>query len=150
MSGAIVDICTWCDTEYAFTGGTTTRIEDVLTEVRRYPTRYICVTGGEPLAQKTCLPLLRALCDAGYDVCLETSGALDITSVDSRVARIMDLKAPSSGETAKNLLSKSDLFITEVAFDAGFEDPNYLTPAFKKTEGLTPKQYQQKVHQSSL
>lgn len=97
--------CTWCDTEYAFTGGTTTRIEDVLTEVRRYPTRYICVTGGEPLAQKTCLPLLRALCDAGYDVCLETSGALDITSVDSRVARIMDLKAPSSGETAKNLLS---------------------------------------------
>jgi 7-carboxy-7-deazaguanine synthase len=97
--------CTWCDTEYAFTGGTTTRIEDTLNEVARFPTRYVCVTGGEPLAQKTCLPLLTALCDAGYDVCLETSGALDITSVDPRVARIMDLKAPASGESNKNLLS---------------------------------------------
>lgn len=97
--------CTWCDTEYAFTGGTITRIEEILAQVARYPTRYVCVTGGEPLAQKTCLPLLSAFCDAGYDVCLETSGALDITSVDPRVARIMDLKAPSSGETAKNLLS---------------------------------------------
>lgn len=100
--------CTWCDTEYAFTGGTTTRIEDVLTEVARFPTRYVCVTGGEPLAQKTCLPLLTALCDAQYDVCLETSGALDITPIDSRVARIMDLKGPSSGECNKNLLSNID------------------------------------------
>ena len=97
--------CTWCDTEYAFTGGTPTRIEDVLAEVARYPTRYVCVTGGEPLAQKSCLPWLKALCDAGHDVCLETSGALDITLVDPRVARIMDLKAPGSGETDKNLLS---------------------------------------------
>jgi len=97
--------CTWCDTEYAFTGGTITRIEEILAQVARYPTRYVCVTGGEPLAQKTCLPLLSAFCDAGYDVCLETSGALDITAVDSRVARIMDLKAPSSGETTKNILS---------------------------------------------
>lgn len=97
--------CTWCDTEYAFTGGTTTRIEDVLTEIARFPTRYVCVTGGEPLAQKNCLALLTALCDAGYDVCLETSGALDITPTDSRVARIMDLKAPASGESSKNLLS---------------------------------------------
>ena len=100
--------CTWCDTEYAFTGGSTTRIEDILTEVARFPTHYVCVTGGEPLAQKTCLPLLCALCDAGYDVCLETSGALDITSVDPRVARIMDLKAPGSGESSKNLLSNID------------------------------------------
>ena len=106
--------CTWCDTEYAFTGGTTTRIDDVLAEVARYPTRYVCVTGGEPLAQKTCLPLLRALCDAGYDVCLETSGALDIVQVDARVARIMDLKAPGSGESAKNLLSNiADLRATD-------------------------------------
>lgn len=97
--------CTWCDTEYAFTGGTTTPIADILTEVARYPTKHICVTGGEPLAQKTCLPLLGALCNAGYDVCLETSGALDIAPVDPRVARIMDLKAPGSGEVAKNLLS---------------------------------------------
>ena len=100
--------CTWCDTEYAFTGGATTRIEDVLTEVARFPTRYVCVTGGEPLAQKTCLTLLSALCDAEYDVCLETSGALDITPVDPRVARIMDLKAPASGESSKNLLSNID------------------------------------------
>ena len=100
--------CTWCDTEYAFTGGTTTRIEDVLSEVARFPTRNVCVTGGEPLAQKTCLPLLTAFCDAQYDVCLETSGALDITPVDPRVARIMDLKGPSSGESNKNLLSNID------------------------------------------
>ncbi len=106
--------CTWCDTEYAFTGGATTRIDDVLAEVARYPTRHVCVTGGEPLAQKTCLPLLRALCDAGYDVCLETSGALDIAQVDARVARIMDLKAPGSGESAKNLLSNiADLRATD-------------------------------------
>lgn len=106
--------CTWCDTEYAFTGGTTTRIDEVLAEVARYPTRLVCVTGGEPLAQKSCLPLLRALCDAGYDVCLETSGALDIAQVDARVARIMDLKAPGSGESAKNLLSNiADLRATD-------------------------------------
>lgn len=97
--------CTWCDTEYAFTGGTTTSIPKILAEVARYPTNHVCVTGGEPLAQKSCLPLLSALCDANYDVCLETSGALDIAPVDSRVARIMDLKAPESGESAKNLLS---------------------------------------------
>lgn len=97
--------CTWCDTAYAFTGGTQTRISDILTDVARFPTRHICVTGGEPLAQKHCLSLLTALCDAGYDVCLETSGALDITQVDPRVARITDLKAPGSGESDKNLLS---------------------------------------------
>lgn len=97
--------CTWCDTEYAFTGGTTTALGTILTEVARYPTRHVCVTGGEPLAQKGCIDLLTALCEAGYDVCLETSGALDIAPVDPRVARIMDLKAPGSGECSKNLLS---------------------------------------------
>lgn len=96
--------CTWCDTEYAFTGGTSKTISEILAEVARHPTRYVCVTGGEPLAQKPCLVLLTALCDAGYDVCLETSGALDIRAVDARVARIMDLKAPGSGECDKNLL----------------------------------------------
>lgn len=97
--------CTWCDTEYAFAGGVTTPIADVLAEVAKHPTRHVCVTGGEPLAQKPCLLLLTALCDAGHDVCLETSGALDIRQVDPRVARIMDLKAPGSGECDKNLLS---------------------------------------------
>ncbi|MBK8524066.1 MAG: 7-carboxy-7-deazaguanine synthase QueE [Betaproteobacteria bacterium] len=95
--------CTWCDTEYAFTGGSATTIVEILTETAKHGTRTICVTGGEPLAQKNCLPLLTALCDAGYDVSLETSGALDIGGVDPRVARIMDIKAPGSGECDKNL-----------------------------------------------
>ena len=94
--------CTWCDTTYSFTGGEPASIASVLAEVARYPARQVCVTGGEPLAQKECLPLLAALCDAGYEVSLETSGALDIAGVDPRVSRIMDLKAPDSGECAKN------------------------------------------------
>lgn len=94
--------CTWCDTTYSFTGGEAATIESVLAEVGKYPARQVCVTGGEPLSQKDCLPLLTALCDAGYDVSLETSGALDVSDVDARVARIMDLKAPDSGESAKN------------------------------------------------
>lgn len=94
--------CVWCDTAYAFTGGTAMSIEAVLAEVGRHPTRQVCVTGGEPLAQKACLTLLTALCDAGYEVSLETSGALDIAEVDRRVARIVDLKAPASGESARN------------------------------------------------
>ncbi|MGE5472013.1 MAG: 7-carboxy-7-deazaguanine synthase QueE [Bacteroidota bacterium] len=94
--------CVWCDSEYSFTGGAPATIESVLAEVAKYPARQVCVTGGEPLAQKECLPLLVALCDAGYDVSLETSGALDISAVDRRVSRIMDLKAPDSGECARN------------------------------------------------
>ncbi len=95
--------CTWCDTEYAFSGGETRTLGDVLIEVARHGAGQVCVTGGEPLAQKACLPLLAALCDAGYSVSLETSGALDISSVDPRVSRIVDLKAPASGEADKNL-----------------------------------------------
>lgn len=94
--------CVWCDTDYAFTGGSAMEIADVLVAVGKYPTRQVCVTGGEPLSQKECLPLLTALCEAGYDVSLETSGALDIAPVDPRVSRIMDLKAPDSGEAARN------------------------------------------------
>lgn len=94
--------CSWCDTTYSFTGGEPSSIEAVLAEVAKYPARQVCVTGGEPLAQKECLPLLSALCDAGYDVSLETSGALNIAAVDPRVARIMDLKAPDSAESARN------------------------------------------------
>lgn len=97
--------CTWCDTEYAFSGGETTPIKTIISEVSRHPTKFVCVTGGEPLAQKSCLTLLSQLCELGYDVCLETSGAIDISQVDPRVATIMDLKAPSSGESDKNLLS---------------------------------------------
>lgn len=94
--------CAWCDTEYAFSGGATMALGEVLLEVARHGARHVCVTGGEPLAQKACLPLLAALCDAGYSVSLETSGALDISGVDPRVSRIMDLKAPASGEADRN------------------------------------------------
>ena len=96
--------CVWCDTEYAFSGGEVRSMEDILDEVARHQTPYVCVTGGEPLAQKPCLALLEALCDKGYSVSLETSGALDISAVDPRVSRIMDLKAPGSGEVGKNRL----------------------------------------------
>lgn len=97
--------CVWCDTEYAFHGGQWHSIADVLAEVATYEAHHVCVTGGEPLAQKRCLVLLRELCDRGYDVSLETSGALDVAAVDPRVCKVMDLKAPGSGESARNLWS---------------------------------------------
>ncbi|HQU89118.1 MAG TPA: 7-carboxy-7-deazaguanine synthase QueE [Denitromonas sp.] len=94
--------CVWCDTEYAFNGGQTRDLPAILDEIAGHGLHHICVTGGEPLAQKGCHELLTALCEAGYDVSLETSGALDIAAVDPRVSRIMDLKAPGSGEVGKN------------------------------------------------
>jgi len=94
--------CVWCDTEHAFSGGNNLTLDAILRDVAQYGARHVCVTGGEPLAQKNCLVLLSALCDAGYDVSLETSGALDISGVDARVSRIVDLKAPGSGESGKN------------------------------------------------
>ena len=96
--------CVYCDTEYAFHGGDRRELDDILAEVASYSPRYVCVTGGEPLAQPECLSLLTALCDAGYDVSLETSGALPIEKVDSRVSRVMDLKTPASGEMHRNLM----------------------------------------------
>jgi 7-carboxy-7-deazaguanine synthase len=97
--------CVWCDTEYSFHGGQWHAIEAILAEVARHGARHVCVTGGEPLAQKRCLILLHRLCDAGYEVSLETSGALDVSAVDPRVRKVMDLKAPDSGESARNLWS---------------------------------------------
>lgn len=94
--------CVWCDTAYAFTGGETLSLAEILARVGTYRCQTVCVTGGEPLAQSGCHELLRALCDAGYAVSLETSGALDISAVDTRVARIIDIKAPDSGEAARN------------------------------------------------
>lgn len=94
--------CHYCDTAYAFHGGEIAGISDILTTLAQYSTPYVTVTGGEPLAQKGCLPLLTALCDRDYRVSLETSGALPIDAVDSRVDIVMDLKAPSSGELDKN------------------------------------------------
>lgn len=94
--------CVWCDTTYAFSGGETMTREAILERVASFGGRTVCVTGGEPLAQPGCLALLTALCDAGYSVSLETSGALDIAAVDPRVSRIVDIKAPDSGEVEKN------------------------------------------------
>jgi 7-carboxy-7-deazaguanine synthase len=94
--------CVWCDTEHAFSGGTRMSLAEIMQYLAEYAPATVCVTGGEPLAQKNCLDLLKALCDAGHDVSLETSGALDIAAVDARVSRIVDLKAPGSGEFAKN------------------------------------------------
>lgn len=94
--------CDYCDTEYAFTGGEWWRIEAIVAEIMHYKVRHVCVTGGEPLAQKGCLELLTQLCDAGRSVSLETSGALDISGVDPRVSRVMDIKTPLSGEAGKN------------------------------------------------
>ena len=95
--------CNYCDTAYAFTGGQGMLLQAIVAEVQRYPTRYVTVTGGEPLAQKNCLPLLSILCDLGYQVSLETSGALDVSRVDNRVMKIVDIKTPASGEVEKNL-----------------------------------------------
>jgi len=97
--------CVYCDSEYAFYGGAWMQFDDILNAVSQYATRHVCVTGGEPLAQKRCAELLRLLCDAGYSVSLETSGAMDIRLADERVSRVMDLKTPGSGEAGKNLWS---------------------------------------------
>lgn len=95
--------CTYCDTAYAFHGGEWWDYDGILAEVARHGVRHVCVTGGEPLAQKRCPELLRRLCDAGYEVSIETSGAMDIGVVDTRVSRVLDIKTPGSGEVARNL-----------------------------------------------
>jgi 7-carboxy-7-deazaguanine synthase len=100
--------CTYCDTEYAFHGGERRSIDDILAQVASYSPRYICVTGGEPLAQPECVTLLRALCDAGYEVSLETSGAMPVADVDPRVSKVVDLKTPASGEQHRNLMENLD------------------------------------------
>ncbi|MDX1574221.1 MAG: 7-carboxy-7-deazaguanine synthase QueE [Methylophaga sp.] len=101
--------CGYCDTEYAFYGGEKRDISDIVAEVASYQPRYVTVTGGEPLAQNTCRELLTALCDLNVEVSLETSGAMDISNIDSRVVRVMDLKTPASKEDSKNRYSNLDL-----------------------------------------
>jgi len=100
--------CGYCDTEYAFQGGSTMALNDIANQVKEYPVKHVCVTGGEPLAQKFCLKLLENLCDLHYQVSLETSGAMDIAAVDQRVKIVMDIKTPASGESDKNLISNLD------------------------------------------
>lgn len=105
--------CQYCDTEYSFYGGHWFAMDDVLAQVAGYQTHHVCVTGGEPLAQKGCYELLTRLCDAGHGVSLETSGAMDIARVDPRVVRVMDLKTPGSGELHRNRYENLDLLRPE-------------------------------------
>lgn len=100
--------CQYCDTEYAFTGGEWMTLDEIETAVNQYRTRHVTVTGGEPLAQKACLLLLSLLADKGLQVSLETSGALDVSAVDPRVVKVLDIKTPGSGEAARNLWSNLD------------------------------------------
>lgn len=100
--------CGYCDTAYAFHGGESLALEDILASVASYGTKYVTLTGGEPLAQKHAPLLLRRLADAGHSVSLETSGALDVSAVDTRISKILDLKTPGSGESARNLWSNLD------------------------------------------
>lgn len=101
--------CGYCDTAYAFQGGYWSSFDEIVAKARDYRTRYLCVTGGEPLAQPNCTGLLRRLCDEGFDVSLETSGALSIAGIDPRVCVVMDIKTPGSGENARNLLDNLPL-----------------------------------------
>lgn len=100
--------CVYCDTAYAFHGGANMSIDEVVERTGAFGARYVTVTGGEPLAQRACRPLLTRLCDAGHAVSLETSGAIDISGVDPRVARIVDIKTPGSGEAGKNRYANLD------------------------------------------
>jgi 7-carboxy-7-deazaguanine synthase len=97
--------CVYCDTAYAFSGGSNMEIADILAKVGEFGTKYVTVTGGEPLAQKDCHVLLKELCDAGYSVSLETGGAIDTSNVDARVSVILDVKTPGSGEVENNVWS---------------------------------------------
>ena len=135
--------CGYCDTAYAFHDGKTRDIDDVIAEVATYKTKTVCVTGGEPLAQKNCLTLLAKLCDLGYSVSLETSGAIDIAAVDPRVSRIVDIKTPGSGEVDKNrwgnlsLLKPSDEIKFVITSEADYEWAVELL-AEKKLAELAP------------
>jgi 7-carboxy-7-deazaguanine synthase len=99
----------YCDTQYAFHGGAWRTVDELLATATESGVRHVCVTGGEPLAQKACLELLRALCEAGCDVSIETSGAMDVTPVDPRVSRVVDVKTPGSGEAARNRMENLEV-----------------------------------------
>ena len=115
--------CAYCDTTYAFKGGENRNIDDIVDEVLSFGVQHVTVTGGEPLAQKRCINLLRVLCDKGLSVSLETSGAIDVSDVDPRVMKVMDLKTPSSGELTRNLMSNLEYLNAqdEVKFVIGDE-----------------------------
>ncbi len=133
--------CRYCDTEYAFTGGEPWTLAELLAEVAQFGVRHVCVTGGEPLAQKGCLPLLARLCDAGYEVSLETGGSLDISGVDRRVTRVMDIKTPGSGEAASNRWENIELLTTmdQVKFVICSRDDYDWSKAVMDKHGLSQR-----------
>ncbi len=116
--------CTYCDTAYAFKGGKLINLSEILEVVKNYGAKYVTVTGGEPLAQPNCIELLKLLCDENYIVSLETSGALDISKVDPRVIKVMDIKTPSSNEVDKNLYENIDYLTSQdqIKFIIGREE----------------------------
>jgi len=143
--------CTYCDTAYAFHGGDWLSIKDILAEVQTYGASYVCVTGGEPLAQPNCRALLQELCASGYDVSLETSGALDIADIDPRVTVVLDIKTPASGENQRNDLANIELLKAQdqvkfvicdradyewaTAFDRAYKLTNKCTVLFSPAQG---------------
>jgi 7-carboxy-7-deazaguanine synthase len=124
--------CVYCDTAYAFTGGNKIGIDAIIAEAEQYGTRYITITGGEPLAQQGCLELMTQLLDKGYVVSLETSGALDVSKVDPRVVKVMDLKTPSSGELNRNLYQNIEYLTAkdQVKFVIGNDEDYDWSKAF--------------------
>ena len=119
--------CVYCDTAYAFTGGKKMEIAEIISQADQYGTKYITVTGGEPLAQPACLELITQLLDKGFNVSLETSGAIDVSAVDHRAVKVMDLKTPSSGELSKNIYQNIHFLNTkdQVKFVIG-NDEDYV------------------------
>lgn len=159
--------CNYCDTAYAFQGGEWWTLDSILEEVKKYQTPYVTVTGGEPLAQKNCIPLLTRLADTGYKASLETSGALDIASVDERVVTVMDIKTPSSGEVEKNLwgnvqllkpidqvklvIANQDDYDWSVKMLSEYQLPEKCTVLFSPVQGqLEPRQLADWILQDQL
>ena len=133
--------CQYCDTEYAFHSGDWLDIEAIVDRVRGYATTHVCVTGGEPLAQPNCLKLLARLCDQGFVVSLETSGALDIAAVDARVSRVVDVKTPGSREAARNRIENFDVLTPrdQLKFVICSRDDYDWSKAFVREHGLADR-----------
>ncbi|HEY0747672.1 MAG TPA: 7-carboxy-7-deazaguanine synthase QueE [Steroidobacteraceae bacterium] len=133
--------CQYCDTEYAFHAGDWLELEDILEKVRKIGAKYVCVTGGEPLAQPNCLKLLTRLCDAGFQVSLETSGALDVSAVDARVSRVIDVKTPGSKEVSRNRIENFQNLtaLDQLKFVICSRDDYDWSRAFLQQHGLSER-----------
>jgi len=133
--------CQYCDTEYAFHAGDWLELDDILEKVRTIGAEYVCVTGGEPLAQPNCLKLLTRLCDAGFQVSLETSGALDVSAVDARVSRVIDVKTPGSNEASRNRIENFQILtsLDQLKFVICSRDDYDWSKAFLQQHGLAER-----------